>query len=337
MIETGTVLPSMMKGPYTSSHILRWCAAQQNWDKIHYDQDYARNTARLPGTLINGALKQHLLVFYLLDRLGLNAWIRSLDFRFVGGDLVGDTLLLSGKVIGVRMEDAQAVVSVDLQISNTRSEKATTVGSAEVLLNADDTPVIEDLGGGPSELGSAANDVDEDVPEEFQSRVGEVLEETTSYSPVEKGRLALFADAIMDVPALFFDEEAAETGPYGTVVAPPLFPIHAIAARPGARPLDVAPEAMGREGASEIGRDLATLFGFDPTGLLNGGNRISIHSLARAGETVKGRSHLSSVRRRRGRQGGMLIFETQNAYETVEGRPLLTERVSVIYRVEKEK
>lgn len=334
MIEIGAVLPSMMKGPYTSSHILRWCAAQQNWDKIHYDQDYARNTARLPDTLINGALKQHLLAFYLLDRLGHNAWIRALNFRFVGGDLVGDTLLLSGHVVGVRMEGVQVVVSVELQISNTRSEKATTVGSAEVLLNADDSPVKEDLGHGASEHISTAQDVDEDVPKEFQSRVGEVLEEATSYCPVEKGRLALFADAIMDVPALFYDEEAAEAGPYDAVVAPPLFPIHAIAARPGTRPLGVAPESMGREGASEIGRDLATIFGFDPTGLLNGGNRISIHSLARAGETVRGRSWLSSVRRRCGRQGDMLIFETRNAYETVEGRPLLTERLSVIYRME---
>ena len=41
-------LPALRKGPWTSAHLVRWCAAQQNWDRIHYDQAYAQQVAGLP-------------------------------------------------------------------------------------------------------------------------------------------------------------------------------------------------------------------------------------------------------------------------------------------------
>ena len=115
----------------------------------------------------------------------------------------------------------------------------------------------------------------------------------------------------------------------------PLFPIHAISRRPGEHELSTDAKAMGREGVCEIGRDLASLFGFSPTGLLNGGNRVQVHSLVSVGERVSGRSILRDVRSRTGKRGGaMLIFETENKYVSSTGRPLLTESQSIVYRME---
>jgi acyl dehydratase len=314
---------------------MRWCAAQQNWDRIHYDLDYARDHANLPGTIINGALKQHLLAFYLLERLGPGSWIRSLTYRFTGIDLVGDTLELFGTVVGVKREGPYKIVSVELGISNTRTGQPTTVGSADVLLSTDGEPVLDDLGCNTFVAIPEPDDGNDAIAERILGLVGEVIEEVTSYVPVEKGRLALFADAVMNVPDLFYDDEAAAEGPYGAVVAPPLYPIHSLTARPDTRPLNNSTQSMGREGVCEIGRDFATIFDFKPTGLLNGGNQVWVHSLARAGETVRGRSRLLSARRRHGRKGGdMLILETNNTYETVDGRPLLTEQLTIIYRME---
>jgi hypothetical protein len=91
---------------------------------------------------------------------------------------------------------------------------------------------------------------------------------------------------------------------------------------------------MGREGTSEIGRDISSLFGIPPGGLLNGGNKVEIHSLVRRGERVCGKSTLLGVRARRGKKGGqMLIFETLNEYWESGGRRLLTERQTIINRL----
>lgn len=49
------VLAPLVKGPYTSSHIARWCAARQNRDRIHHYAHYA------------------------VER----AWIDRIDFRFI--------------------------------------------------------------------------------------------------------------------------------------------------------------------------------------------------------------------------------------------------------------
>jgi acyl dehydratase len=315
--------------------LARWCAAQQNWDRIHYDLDFARNSAKLPGTIINGALKQHLLAFYALEHFGPGAWLRSLSYRFTGMDLTGDSLQLSGEVTEMKQEKPHTLFTLDLRVTNDRSGKETTIGRAEVLSPAEGNRVLDDLATANEPALTATELANTDAPVQFRSQIGTVLEKMTSYRPVEAGRLALFADAVMDIPPMFYDDDAAAVGPYGVVVAPPLFPIHALTAQPGSRPLSVDREAMGREGVCEIGRDLATMFGFPATGLLNGGNKVWVHSLVRPGETVQGSSQLLSVIQRRSRQGSeMLIFETLNVYETVDGRPLITERPTIIYRME---
>ncbi len=58
-------LPTLVKPRFTSAHIVRWVAAQQNWDRLHFDQDFCRSTARLASPVINGALKKHLIVQFL--------------------------------------------------------------------------------------------------------------------------------------------------------------------------------------------------------------------------------------------------------------------------------
>jgi len=54
----------------------------------------------------------------------------------------------------------------------------------------------------------------------------------------------------------------------------------------------------------------------------------------RPGETVKASSRLQAARYRKGKRGGaMLIYDTTNEYETVDGRALLTEHQSIIQRL----
>jgi acyl dehydratase len=335
-LRPGTVLASRVRGPYTASHLVRWCAAQQNWDRIHYDRRYAVEHAHLPGPVINGALKQHLIAFHVAEVLGPGAWVHELDYRFTGPDVVGDALRVTGTVAGVEEDGTRRVVVLQVEILNERTGEPTTVGTVRALLNRDGTPVLDalDLGEAPADESAPPESTGEGLPEAIRLRIGDELEALGSYVPVEQGRLVLFADAVMDVPAHHFDVEAGSRSPWGTIVAPPLYPIHAMVARPGTRPLSTDPDAMGREGVFEIGRDLARIFGVPPTGLLNGGNRVRVHSLARVGETVRATSRLVAARRRTGRRGGdMLLLETSNRYETNSGRPLMTERQTTVFRL----
>ena len=333
--EAGAALQPLRKARLTSSHIVRWLAAQQNWDKIHYDQEYCQNVANLPRPIINGALKQHFIVQFLARAFDYRGWVWRVDYQFVGADQIGSVLEVRGRVSQVRISDAWAVVLVDLEMWNLEGAEVTTRGSAVVILRTDGTPVetapqaalAADL-----RLSREVAAVDPGVPATISTRLGQILESRESFCPVDLSRLRLFADAIMDLPSVFFDPTS--TGAYGDVVGPPLFPLHALEARPGSLKLDEAGEAMGREGTSEIGRDVSSIFGVPAGGLLNGGNKVEIHSLVRRGERVCGKSMLVAARARVGKKGGqMLIFETLNEYWESGGRRLLTERQTIINRL----
>ena len=138
----------------------------------------------------------------------------------------------------------------------------------------------------------------------------------------------------MGLRAIHHDPKAGAASVHGAVVAPPLFPLHGLDYAPGTHPLSDDPEASGREGVAELPHDLAARFGIKPSGSLNGGGRIQVHSLLRQGERIVATSTLAGARHRRGRAGGaMLIFDTINRFSEAGGRPLLTERHASIYRV----
>jgi len=144
--------------------------------------------------------------------------------------------------------------------------------------------------------------------------------------------LRLFADAVMDLDPVHYDPTFPS--PWGAVVAPPLFPLHGLEALPDSLPLSEAADAQGREGVNEVGRDLGPRFGLAAAGGMNAGNRVQVHSLARVGEVICARSRLAGARRRSGARGGdMVFFDTLNEYTEAGGRPLVTERQSVVVRV----
>lgn len=330
-------LPALRKGRLASSHIVRWCAAQENWDKIHYDEKFAREVARLPGTVINGALKQHLVVQFLAKAFGRTAWIWRVDCRFAHPDLVGQELELQGRITDCHADAAHLFVAVELGIRNRDLDRVTSSGRAVVVLGKQGTPVLNAEGfTAPAHLclDEGLGQVDAAVPRRVRETVGKEIEALYSAVPVEASRLRLFADAIMGLDRVHFDSDEASRSPYGEVVATPLFPLHGIKLAPDALPLSAEPRAFGREGVSEVGRNLAALFGIDPSGMLNGGNQVAVRSLARLGDYVGAVSRLVSARVRSSpASGDMLIMETLNRYFVIsDGRELLTERQTLIYR-----
>ena len=322
-------LPALRKGPLTSAHIVRWLAAQQNWDKIHHDLQYAQQTAGLPGTVVNGALKQHFIVQFLDEAFGEHAWIWRLQYDFVAPDPVGSTLEVRGRTTGTSRQQNRDAVEVDVEIVNLDTTQVSTRGKAVVLLEpgkpvADALDSAGDFFAKPeSKPPEAADDM---VPEVVRSAIGRVLEERASVYPLDLGRLRIFASAIMGLRPRHFHPDHGSA-----IVAPPLFPLHGIELLPGDPELSTDPTALGREGATEIGRNLADQFELPPGGLLNGGNKVQIHSFARPGERICGRSVLAAAHHRQGsRRGSMLFLESINDYWESSGRPLLTERQTLV-------
>ncbi|AEI82924.1 hypothetical protein CNE_BB2p01130 (plasmid) [Cupriavidus necator N-1] len=337
----GMPLPRLDKGRITASHVVRWCAAQENWDRIHYDRAYAREVAGLPDAVINGALKQQFLAQLATAAFGERCWLWRLACRFRSPDLVGQHLRAEGCVRAVERQAQATAVHLDQHLFNVDTARVTTDGTAVVLLpvNGADAPdalpgAYHDAGDAEDAPPSAAAPLDTSVPAPIRRRIGSEIERIVSFSPVEAGRLRLFAEAVMDLPHWHHDPQAARTSVHRGLVAPPLFPIHAMSWPAGAHPLGTAPDALGREAVCEVGRDFSRRFGLPPQGLLNGGTRVRIHALARPDDTVQASCRLRDVRYRVGTSGApMLIFETENRYDTTDGRLLLHERQTTLQRL----
>ena len=330
----GTALPPLDKPRLTAAHIVRWMAAQQNWDRIHFDQAFCRDVAKLEAPVINGALKQHLIVQFLARTLP-GAWPWRVDYQFTGPDFVGHKLQVRGTTGAAHRAGRHTLLEVQVQIVNLDRGEVTTRGHAVLVLPPEGQPVLDALElRAPQELALPleANPPDAATPAAINARLGTELDLRESRYPLDLSRLRLFADAVMDLDPVHYDPAAAN--PWGSVVAPPLFPLHGLEALPGTHALGETQDAQGREGVNEVGRDLGPLFGLSAAGGMNAGNRVQIHSLARVGERIRADSTLVGARRRTGPRGGdMIFFETLNRYREAGGRPLLTERQTVVLRL----
>ncbi|QBY56216.1 FAS1-like dehydratase domain-containing protein [Cupriavidus oxalaticus] len=340
LFRPGTALPPLDKGALTSSHIVRWCAAPENWDKIHYDRSYAQNVAGLPDTVINGALKQQFLSQLATQAFGERSWLWRLTCRFRGPDLVGQRLRGEGWIRTVDYQANVTALHLDLHLFNVDIGSATTEGSAVVLLPVSDADNPHEV---PSRYiepaASQTTDVtprglDENVPASIRRHIGTEIEHIDSFNTVEAGRLRLFADAVMGLPAYHHDTHAARSSVHGGLVAPPLFPLHAMSWPADTHELDTEPTALGREAVCEVGRAFAKRFGLPPQGLLNGGTNVCIYALARPGDTVKASSRLAGVRCKTGRHGErILVFDTENRYQTTAGQLLVHEHQTILHRL----
>lgn len=329
-------LANLSKGRFCASRLVRWCAAQQNWDRIHYDQAFAQASG-LRERVVNGALKQHLLVQFLDRAFDHRGWAWRLDFSFLGPDWVDEALEVRGRIVTAQRCGGFELHQVELEIWNVDQQAANTRALAVVVLDpGSDRPLLAlpDIGL-PAEwrLDQRFPAPDPDVPAQVAERIGTVVEAEESLYPLSASRLRLFAEAVGDCPDIHFDAAGGASSAHGSVVAPALFPIHAIELAPGSRPLDPSTHASGREGSSEVGRNLAARLGLGEGAALNGGSSVEIHSLLAVGERVRAQSRLAGVRTRQSRRGGrLLIIESLNEYRVAGSeRLLLRERSRAIH------
>jgi len=132
-VDIGMDIDPISKGPMTTMHIMRWSAAIENWHRIHYDAPFAVGHDRLPGIVVNGSWKQHVLVQLIKDWVGLQGWLWKIRFQFRDKDLSGDTLTAHGKVTNKYVKDGLGYVECVVSLANQRGVESTTGAAVAVL------------------------------------------------------------------------------------------------------------------------------------------------------------------------------------------------------------
>jgi acyl dehydratase len=112
---------------------MRWSAAMENWGRIHYDLRYAMEHDKLPGLLVNGSWKQHVLAQLLKDWAGETGWPWKINFEYRDMDVAGDTLTAWGRVTGKEEKEGLGFVTLDMGLQNSRGVDSTR-GNAVVVL-----------------------------------------------------------------------------------------------------------------------------------------------------------------------------------------------------------
>ena len=132
-VEAGMQLPPVLKGPLTTTHLVRWAAANGNYARIHWDLPFAQLRQGLPNVVVNGSLKNQYLGQMLVNFAGEEGWFKRYYVEHRGMDYPGDVLTASGTVTGKREVGGYGHVDCQVVLRNSRGEQ-TASGRATVVL-----------------------------------------------------------------------------------------------------------------------------------------------------------------------------------------------------------
>jgi len=129
--ESGAALTPLFTGRILRHHLVEWCAAENDYYNIHYDDRAAREMG-LAGAPVQGTYKFALLG-QMLDRwLAGRGTVVRISASYRQPDFEGATLEIRGEVT----ERQGSLVTVSLVVVNEVSERTTT-GEALVRLHGE--------------------------------------------------------------------------------------------------------------------------------------------------------------------------------------------------------
>ena len=132
-VSVGDRLPPVVKGPMTTSHLVRWAAANGNYARIHWDLPFAQLEQGLPNVVVNGSLKNQYLGQLMIDFAGEEGWFKRFFVQHRGMDYPGDVLTASGVVSGKQEAGEFGVIDCVVELTNSRGQQ-TAAGEASVIL-----------------------------------------------------------------------------------------------------------------------------------------------------------------------------------------------------------
>lgn len=162
------------------------------------------------------------------------------------------------------------------------------------------------------------------ITDEVKALIGFESEWEVACDVVERGQIRRHAQGIMDKDPSYYDDKYAAGTKFGGVVAPPLFPMHAVT-RVGPNLPDPFEGAANDPDFDGVPRSLMKTWVPLPIPLkriLNGGNQVELYQNAKPGERVKARSKYTDIYQKDGKSGPMVFWFIEITY-TNESEELL--------------
>jgi acyl dehydratase len=131
-IRVGDEIPKLVKGPIRRQHLAEWCAAENDYYPIHYDDRLAKSMG-LPGTPIQGTYRYALMGQAVTRWLGAGGTLKSISCAYRGLNLEDETLTCRAKVLRVERKVSEGEVELEVWVENEKGERSTS-GRATVVL-----------------------------------------------------------------------------------------------------------------------------------------------------------------------------------------------------------
>jgi acyl dehydratase len=119
-LQTGYELPALRRGPITRQHLVEWCAAENDYNPLHYDERVAERMS-LPGTPIQGTLKFALLGQLIQRWVGRRGALKRISASYRGLNLEGEVIIARAKVRNVEGGN----VTLDIWVENEAGTRST--------------------------------------------------------------------------------------------------------------------------------------------------------------------------------------------------------------------
>jgi hydroxyacyl-ACP dehydratase HTD2-like protein with hotdog domain len=127
-INAGEILPER-EFNVSNVELFMYNAALWNAHRIHFDQDYATEVEGYPGLVIAGPQMGDWLTQTVLEWMGEDGLLESIEYRNRQAAYVGDVLCSGGSVVSVDHQNGRVVL--DLFVRN-QDEEVILPGSAVV-------------------------------------------------------------------------------------------------------------------------------------------------------------------------------------------------------------
>ncbi|MFC1982594.1 MaoC/PaaZ C-terminal domain-containing protein [Chloroflexota bacterium] len=130
-VEVGIEVPPLVKETSTRMSA-EWAGASGDYDPIHYDKEYAK-LRRFPSAIVNGRFRVAWLMQLMTNWIGDEGFLKKLECRQSGMDIIGDQVKCKGVVIDKYVQDSEHLVECEVWTENPKGEK-TVPGKAVVRL-----------------------------------------------------------------------------------------------------------------------------------------------------------------------------------------------------------
>lgn len=130
-IAVGDLLPTLSKGPVTRQMLVEWCAAENDYYPLHFDERVA-SAMNLPGTPVQGTYKYALMGQLIGRWAGSNGILERITASYRGLDLEGETLAVRGRVVGCQPLAQGGRVELEVWVENGAGQSSTS-GHASIL------------------------------------------------------------------------------------------------------------------------------------------------------------------------------------------------------------